>query len=482
MRRIDLVTMEMLPGVEAPVAGGGIRAWSLLRSLSAVGHEVRVCQPVELLERYGLPTANGFNTTSMQAFIDASPADLFVFEQWYPLSLAERIDRPVVVDLPGPLLLENHWRRVGSTERMVLLKLRALARADLWLYATPRQRYYWMAYLAMLGRDLSRPPLLHVPIALPPRPASPAAREPLRFAYAGIFWPWQDPTPALGALLERMEARGSGELEVYGGVHPQHEAAGQQFRDLSDALPEGERIHYRGLLPFEALCERLEAAGVAVEADAPNAERELSSTIRALVYLHCGLPLVIGREHYLAGAVEAAGAGWVVDPLDRAALLHVFDGILAQPEEALARGERARALARGSFALPDAHAVLHAALEGLAAGERTAPFTERLDANMREAEGRLLAHIEHLDQECRRQVEELARQDAHIQELYRSLHVSRQVRQALECSYAIASRDLDSLRVSRPYRLLAAARRLLGRGGKPEDHRPRLDEIDNPLD
>jgi len=482
MHRIDLVTMELLPGESVPVAGGGIRAASLCESLRAAGHAVRVCQPRDLLERCDLDTANAFSPAAMQSFIDASPADLFVFEQWYPLSLPEAIDRPVAVDLPGPLLLENYWRKVDATERMVLLKLRALARADLWLYATPRQRYYWMAFLSLLGRDLDRPPLVHAPIALSPRPEPAAPRAALRFVYAGIFWPWQDPTLALGTLAERMAAAGRGELEIYGGPHPQHEVEGQQFRDLSGALPEGDRVHYRGLLPFPALCARLEAAGVAVEVDAPNAERELSSTIRALVYLHCGLPLVIGREHYLAGEVEAAGAGWVIDAQDRAALARVFDAILAEPEEALARGARARALAARRYAIPAVHTELYARLEALSTGERPRPFTERLDAHMRESEGRLLAHIEQLDRECRRQVEELERQHAHIQELYHSLHVTRQVRQALEQSYAIAARDLLAIRNSRAHRLLSRLKRLLGRGGNPEDPRPRLDHIDKSLD
>lgn len=487
-RRIDLYTMEMLPGQGVPVAGGGIRAWSLAEGLRAAGHAVRVCLPAHLLGAHGSADCAGFPAEALQGFVNESPAELFVFEQWYPLSLLERLDRPVVVDLPGPLLLENHWRQVAASERMALAKLRALARADLWLHATPRQRYYWLAFMALAGLDLARPPLLHAPIALPlshrflNRPAG-GDRDPARFVHAGIFWPWQDPTGPLATLLDCLRRAGHGSLVVYGGAHPQHAVEGQRYLDPTPQLAACPQLDCRGLLPFEQLAPELETAGVALDVVPVNAERELSSTIRSVVYLHCGLALVLSRHSYLAEAVEQAGAGWVVESEAPSELAPLFETILTHPEEVQRRGEAAHRLAVERFACPQAWGEVLARLDTLTPGERPEPFTERLDRRVRELERELRTRIAELEGIAAAQAGEIAFLSGELAERDAGLHHARLARQALEEAYAIASRDLEALRASLPYRTLQALRRLLGKARTPDDHRPRIPpDWQKPLD
>ncbi|MBE7558734.1 hypothetical protein HS125_07225 [bacterium] len=474
-RKIDLISMEMLPGHGAPVAGGGLRTWSLLETLRAAGHDVRVCLPQALIDQYGLTQYSAFQPAAMQAFLDASPAEVFVFEQWYPLSLPERVDRPVVVDLPGPLLLENYWRRVAATERMALAKLRALGRADVWLYATPRQRYYWLAFMALSGHDLAAPALVHAPIAFPAQPASGRERDPSRFVYAGVFWPWQDPTPALSALVSVLERRGRGTLEIFGGPHPQHEVEGQRYLDPTATLPPGPRVQYRGMLPFEQLTERLETAGVAVDVVPCNAERELSSTIRTVVYLHCGLPVVVSRHSYLVEAIAAAGAGWIVDDAP-GGLEPVFEAVLNDADEVTRRGDAARRLAQARFTCPGAMLEFLAVVDRLEVGRRPEPFTERLDRQVRELEHGLRERIGQLEATAAAQAGEIAHLGRLAADREASLHAARLCRQALEEAYYIASRDLEALRSSLPHRLLRALKRLLGKYREPDDYRPRIPE------
>jgi glycosyltransferase involved in cell wall biosynthesis len=475
-RKIDLVTMEMLPGHGVPVAGGGIRTWSLAENLRNAGHEVRICIPDTVATKYQLDQYPTFPIENLQSFIDQSNAEVFLFEQWYPLSLTQSIDRPVVVDLPGPLVLENYWRSVAKSEEMLLAKLKTLSRADLLLYATPRQRYYYMAFLALSGKNLDNPRLLHTPIALPQlEVSSPPQKDPFRFVHAGIFWPWQNPTLPLRLLAECMKARGSGKLDIFGGQHPQHSVDGQQYLELEKQFSPDLPINYRGMLPFEQLCMELRSAGVAIDVVPTNAERELSSTIRTVVYLHCGLPIVLSKHNYLAPLVEEYDAGWLVQPDDEDSLKQVFEGILDSPNHVLDKGRNAEKLAQEHLTGPDTCASLSVALDTLQASPPSVSYTSRMRTQLEEQIKKIgdqEAYIVDRENHIKHLLEVIGDRDSTIDDLHFSLDVQRRHRQALEKSYTIAARDLELIRSSTLYRFIQKAKKMLGKGAPPQDHRP----------
>lgn len=347
--RVLIVTTEALPDCGRPVGGGGIRSWSLGEALKARGCQVEYAFPYSLAKRLDLPDSQRrhlFNRTDLTAMVAASGADVAVFEQWYPLSFLEESPCAVAVDLPGPLILENLYRGGKAFHGSVLRKIRALAKADLFIYATPLQWSYWLPWLILAGVPHENPPLVHIPISMPQPPPQREDRggKPLCFSYAGLFWAWADPTPALDALCRVLPEHPGAGLSIIGGRHPQHQIEGERYRDEIANYGRHPQVTFREPMPFSDLTNALAHADVGLNLETPNAERRLSSTIRAVVQLWSGLPIVVGEASWLAPLVREYDAGWVANPGDPQALHQLFKSILANPDAARARSANAQRL------------------------------------------------------------------------------------------------------------------------------------------
>ncbi len=362
-RRILILTTESLPGLGIPTAGGGIRAHALGESLRAAGHEVIYSIPESVLDKIGDVDHPDLALLKKYAHrpVDPTPTvvqampDILIVEQWQPLSRLGKIDAPIVVDLPGPLILENSFRRADSLHAAASAKIRALQKADVFLYTNPRQMGYWLAWLALAGASLDRNYLLHVPICRSSElPELPTGEAGIRFIHGGVFWPWQDPEVPLRALIEVLESRGRGTLDIFGGKHPHHAAPGDVYRDPGDVLPASERVKYHKMLPLEELEAEYHRGGVALDLAAPNPERELASTIRSVGFLWCGLPLVVSDYSYLAEDIDRFGAGWVVPPDRPDKLREAFGKVIDEKDSWAEKSRAAQRLAREKFTWPGA--------------------------------------------------------------------------------------------------------------------------------
>lgn len=348
-RRVLVVTTELLPPFTDPCAGGGVRAWALGQALAACGHDVEYAIPAALLQGRSTPpelTVVPYEFWTLNETIQRVVPDLLLFEQWFPLSYLQPVEIPVVVDLPGPLLLENWYRGVGSVGGNAMVKLRALAKADFFLHATERQRPYWTAWLLAAGVAPDENRLLHVPIQLSPkRPLSRPAPDELVAVYAGLFWAWQDPSFALRTVVECMDDRDRGRCVVIGGRHPQHTIEGERYTELPEELLASTRITVHAPVPFAELVDGLSQCHLAIDTSPPNAERELSSNIRTVVYLWAGLPVIVSDHSYLAEAVREYQAGWVVPGWGGDLLRQILFHVLDHPQDLAQRAAGARRLA-----------------------------------------------------------------------------------------------------------------------------------------
>jgi glycosyltransferase involved in cell wall biosynthesis len=334
--RILVVAADILPLDGAATTGAGLRAWGLGHGLRSRGHHVDFAMPRSVATACGYRGDDVllYDEDGLDAFVDDIDPDVALFQHW-PMAGYLREDHRafVVIDFHGPLLLETQFREPGLVERLVDTKLRALARADYFVCAGMRQRYYYLAHLLLAGFDIRRSPIAVVPFSLSPdlpsRTAAPAAPT---FVYGGVFLPWQDPARGLTVLVEELESAGRGELLMFGGEHPwMGLPSTERLGELRTSLDRSSLVRIHGRISRDQLLGHYASATVAWDLMPGNPERELAFTSRTVEYLWCGLPVIHSDYAELSDLIGAYDAGWTVAPDDEAAIRAVVRSILANP-------------------------------------------------------------------------------------------------------------------------------------------------------
>jgi glycosyltransferase involved in cell wall biosynthesis len=355
-RKVLIVTCELPPLAGLPTRGGGLRVWGLAEGLRAHGHDARIS-----VARAAVPP--GFEAPAEIAELLHEPdklnelilnfrPDVVIAEQWGMATYLGDLKIPLIIDLHGPLSLENAFKESGNFLSDALTKIDALAKADLLICPGEHQRQYFLGWFLMAGASPHLAPIEVVPVGL--SPATPAHETPatLKFVFGGVTWPWIDPFPGLETLAKRVAAHDAATLDLYVGApamdfnHPLYAVNRDIYRDYRGRLEGLARIAHRGLVPRDELLRAYAAASVAYDLYQPNVERRLAFTTRTVEYLWCGLPVIYGDYGELAAPIREFDAGWVVDPQDEAALNAALDEIFAHPEIVAGKSANAQRLAR----------------------------------------------------------------------------------------------------------------------------------------
>lgn len=259
-------------------------------------------------------------------------------------------DIPLVVDAYDPFHLEQleQARVLGESRRRVVVRdciatlNRQLARADLVLAASNRQRDLWLGHLAALGRinpvtyddDSSVGRLLAVvPFGLPAEPPRPRSGLVMRgilntvsedsviALWAGGVYDWFDPVLVLEAVALAADRNPLIRVVFLGGAHPVSEAAPTATTALRTRAAElgllGSVVHLiDGWVPYVDRDRWLMEADVAVVAHRPGVESEFAFRTRVLDHLWAGLPTVGTGGDVLVDKIGAEGAGVTVQPGD----------------------------------------------------------------------------------------------------------------------------------------------------------------------
>jgi glycosyltransferase involved in cell wall biosynthesis len=474
-----VVSTELIPGLGVPVAGGGLRAWSIGRGLEESGFEVFFSLPGRMLPNDAAPALAGMahDEVDVSSIAQRIGATAVVCEQWAAGLLAAHVSVPVVIDLPGPMFLETfHLDRPTSWEAMSY-KLSGLAAGDFFVCADARQKPYYRAWLGMAGVDQREDRLAVVPMALSPDvPPREYASEPT-LAMAGVFHPWLDTQSWLGEAASLLEREGRGRLVIIGGEHPcWPEEAGC---DPAEPLRDHGRTDVPGLLPYDQVVERLLESDVALDLTRPSPERELAFPIRTITYLWCGLSVVHTRDHPLAAELDGFDCGWTVDDDFEVTLRQILDS----PQEVARKGRNAQRLARERFSWDKAISPLAEFCRSPRSREKklnpTVAVAREMGAISRElgtlgAElARLQEHVEHLNALLRDKESEIKRLGHRVDELGEDVEAERSARAAERAAYdadsarlsaelAGARDHLERIRSSMPYRAYLRLRRLCG--------------------
>lgn len=349
-----LICMDVLPLPGLPTTGAGLRAWGIGQGLKARGHIVTFAMSDTAAGSVGYVGGHEdvivFSKFDLSGLVRRYEPDVVVFQHWSGVGLLdEGTPGKVVIDLHGPLMLENLFSQGAGIERLYDKKLAAFARADFFTCAGERQRNYFYAWLASAGFDLtSAPPIAVVNFSLSPEipPHTYPANEPI-FVYGGVFLPWQDPALGLKTLVTQMDARGAGHLYFYGGSHPFLKMAPiPAFQEVAAVMQASSHVTVSPPVARDTLIEHYQRASVAWDLMRYNVERGMAFTSRTAEYLWTGLPVVYNDSGELSEYIADFDAGWVVNPDDKAAIEAVIAQIFAEPGEIARRGRNAQALAQ----------------------------------------------------------------------------------------------------------------------------------------
>ncbi|MFN7952568.1 MAG: glycosyltransferase [bacterium] len=354
-----LILMQgMVPIPGHPVTGNGLRAHALAEGLACHGHRVRLATraiDADAVDPALLPaeTLRYDDASSIPDLIAGSAAEaVLVCHAELLEQLPDPSPVPVIADLYGPRLVEAQFER-ADLDREGARFVEQLRRADAFLVATERQRWFALPWLMLAGFDCRKPPVLVVPLSANPRPPLRFHRKPvadLTFVTGGVFWPWRESEAPLTRLLGVLERAGRGHVQLFGGSYPLATEANVTYRDPRATVAPHPRLRFQGMVAYDRLFEHYARAQVAFDVMEPNAERELSFSFRVIDYLAASLPVVTNRFTEIAAVIEASEAGWCVDVEAPGELEQTLERILADPGEVARRGANARRLVETRYA------------------------------------------------------------------------------------------------------------------------------------
>ncbi|MDI6783266.1 MAG: glycosyltransferase family 4 protein [bacterium] len=349
-KKILVFTTEMLPGLGYPTAGGGIRAWQIGEGLKSHGYQVIYSLPALVVKnKPNLPqeildTAHSFE--KMNEVIDRIQPDLVICIQWHSANrLRNPISVPVVLDLFGLRVLEDAYLTGFELDAFFASKIEALAKADYFICATDMQKAYFIPWLIIAGIDPKENCIGSIPVSLSPQlPQMPVTKDAPTFVYGGLFWPWQNPFPALNAVIQTMDKLNRGTLKIYGSKHPYWKEFPGPYSDPKKELVSLNRVEFIDLIQHEQLMQEYLNATAAIDLPVANHERFLAFPIRSVCYLWSGVPLLVSRVSPLAAYIEKYTAGWVLEQKDTESISRTIEQILRDPNEAYQRGKNAQQL------------------------------------------------------------------------------------------------------------------------------------------
>ncbi len=358
-RRVLVVTGEPL---KATMAGPAIRAWQIASAL-APEHEVR------LVSTSGsqIDSGPGFTAEYVygQKLVDATAwADVIVF-QGFLLEAAPWLkdsDKIVVADIYDPMHLEQLEQAKdqgpGGREMAVRETTRALneqiARADLMLCASDKQRDFWLGQLAGQGRvnpavydeDETLGSLLAVvPFGIDDREPV-QHRHAIKGAVEGIgpddkvilwgggIYNWFDPLTLVRAVDRLRHAHPEVRLFFMGLKHPNPGVPDMRIswetRELAEQLGlVGTHVFFNeGWVPYDTRADYLLDADLGVSTHFQHIETAFSFRTRILDYLWASLPIVATGGDTFGALIAEHDLGRVVPPEDTDALVAALEEML----------------------------------------------------------------------------------------------------------------------------------------------------------
>jgi glycosyltransferase involved in cell wall biosynthesis len=319
--RVLLVCPEPL-GHQNP-AGVGIRFLEFARVLRGAGHEVAV-----LSLDGGAVEGCITETTNPEALNKFSAGAEVVVVQGHVVNdvLAHGVERPLVVDLYDPFIIDNfHYaveRGAEVYEHDYATLARSLEAGDFFLCASEAQRIFYLGALLAAGRYdgvmFDRDPSLRslidiVPFGVePPRERKHPSNAPPRLLFGGIY-DWYDPLVAMEAVAIARESVPALTLTFTRHPNPELTPQGAAARAIDHAASRGyDFVHFEPWVSYARRGEFYDRFAAALVTFPQSLETDLSMRTRVFDYLWGGLPVIASSAPGTDAVLQRYGAGRIM--------------------------------------------------------------------------------------------------------------------------------------------------------------------------
>lgn len=368
MRRILLVCNDV---VGKNMAGPGIRYWEFSRILGRRFEVILALPPfvpaVDLPQRDECPASvrvcrdlRDFRRLVHQCDVVVT---LAVVLMHYPF-LGE-LDKPLVLDMYDPFLLENLQSQAGAgllarlnSYESYLDGLQAQLRSgDFFMCANEKQRDYWLGMLSATGRvnpyTYGDDPTLRqlidvVPFGLPTGPPE-HLRPVLKGAHKGIgrddkvilwgggIWEWLDAPTLIRAMARVSERRSDVKLFFMGVERPNLGATGVKPVDHAKALSKelglyDKHVFFNDWVAYEERQNYLLEADIGATLHLDHIETRFSFRTRVLDYLWASLPVISTTGDVLSNVLAKEGLARLVAPGDADGVARTILSMLSDPD------------------------------------------------------------------------------------------------------------------------------------------------------
>jgi len=349
MSKVLVVTTELLPTLPYPTVGGSQRTYALGEPLRQRGHDVVYSVPLEQLQgKDGVPQELldvAHSEVDIEKIVERVSPDVLLFVAPYLARFVQNTQVPTVMDLAANVELEAAFASQENLADILMGRLDQYRKGDFFILGSPRQLYWYSAFLMLSGIHVENDYFAVIPICCSPEERRIPDRPGLRFLCAGMFYPWQDPFESLQDVLSTLEARQTGELHIFTGrEHPGWKSISSQLKDPHVKLEESDRLSIKDVLPFSQAIDEWANYSCAVDVMKPNLERFLANPMRTTTYLWLGIPVIISDFYWISDTVRKYDAGWLVNHNDKGAVKRIVNSIIDDPSILDQRAINARRL------------------------------------------------------------------------------------------------------------------------------------------
>lgn len=359
---VILLSNDLVPGCELPVAAPGLRQWGIAQGLRAHGLQTHLVVPRHVADRmwHGLPSPTSpevlvLDAAEIPEFVRSrGPAAVVLTNSNQVDVVGEVPDARLVFDFFAPKVLEDVCRLgsappSGDVAALRQRKIRALERADAVIVNGAKKLPYVIAWLLQTDRDIREIPVLTVPMCVPAREKPRTTATPPRVGIAGYLQAWSLPGDWLDLLAD---AADSGRIELH--VLLTEHWGGGGPSTLPEAPALRRLLSTRGVVEhdcktYDDFVEFLAGLDLVVDLFERTLEREYAMVTRTVIALAAGAPVAHPSFTEVSPYVAEAEAGWLVD-VDQPDLAGTLDAIFADPAELTRRARNATELATRAFA------------------------------------------------------------------------------------------------------------------------------------
>lgn len=363
MRRhsnVVVISNDIVPGSEMPVAAPGLRALCLAEGLRAHGVPAEIVVVSGPVSRQWqgeiLPPARPgtviLPADRLSEYLRVRTPGVAVLSNSNQIDHIEKAPGvSLVLDFFAPKMLELTYsddnvdmRALGHLRER---KIRAVEMADAFIVNGAKKVPYFLVWILQTDRDLREVELGVVPMPMSQGAERDEPSHPLRLVNAGYLQGWSQ-HGAWIRVLRRVLDQGGMELRL---LAPSHWGQPNATRpsDTIEALASHPAVRISGALRFTESQEFIAQADVSIDLFDWSWEREYAMVTRSVVALASGVSVIHPPFTEVSPVIEEFDAGWLIDPKEEAALEGTLKSLRDNPEEVAKKAEHAKESWRNVF-------------------------------------------------------------------------------------------------------------------------------------